>query len=384
MKLIKTYKYKLRPNATQRAIFEQWLGINRYLYNNALEHRITAYQSAKVSIHRFEQHKQLSEVRNSDGFKFLKLVPLQTLRDTLDRVNKAFESFFNGAGFPKFQKKRNYNSFSFKESVRIEGNKIKLPKIGFVKFFNSRTFEGKIKYTTVVKELNDWYVCICVEQQPTIRIDSQDVGIDMGIARLATLSDGTHYENPAFLKQYARELRILQRKLSRQKKGSNSMAKTVQQLAKLWQKIRRCRLDYLHKMTTEITRKYSVIYVEDLNLKGMTKSAKGTLEQPGKNVKAKSGLNRSLTDACIGIALEQLQYKTVFQSGIFEKVNPQYTSQKCSCCGHTSKNNRKSQELFLCEACFFTCNADDNASNNILGSGRTKSTQRRALACACA
>lgn len=379
MKLIKTYKYKLRPNATQKGTFEKWLGINRYLYNVALEHRITAYQSAKISVSRFDQYNQLVVAKKQPELSFLKDVHSEVLQETLDRVDKSFKNFFNGSGFPKFQGKDYYKSFTFKRSVRIEGNKIKLPKIGFVRFFNSRTFEGKIKYVTVVKEIDDWFVCVCVEQSPTIRIESQDVGIDMGIARLATLSDGTYYENPRFLNEYQRELRLLQRKLARQVKGSKSREKTKRKISKLWQKIRRCRLDYLHKMTTEITSKYNVIYVEDLNLKGMTKSAKGTMENQGKNVKAKSGLNRSLLDSCIGITFNQLEYKTKFQCGTFLKVNPAYTSQKCSECGHTSKNNRQSQEHFLCECCSHRANADDNASNNILGLGRTESRKRGAL-----
>lgn len=380
MKLIKTYKYKLRPNPTQKVTFESWLGINRYLYNNALEHRITAYQSAKVSVSRFDQYNQLVVAKKEAELSFLKQVHSEVLQETLDRVDKAFKSFYNGAGFPKFQGKRFYSSFTFKRSVEIKGNKIKLPKIGWVRFFNSRIFEGKIKYTTVVKELDDWYVCVCVEQNPIIRIDSQDVGIDMGVARLATLSDGTFYENPKFVKQYAKEMRILQRKLARQVKDSKSREKTKRKITKLYQKIRRCRLDYTHKMTTEITSKYNVIYVEHLNLKGMTKSSKGNAEQHGKMVKQKSGLNRVLLDTCIGITFNQLEYKTKFQSGTFLKVNPAYTSQKCSCCGHTSKNNRQSQELFLCEVCFFKANADDNASQNIISSGRTESRKRGALA----
>jgi len=382
VKLHKTYKYKLRPTVTQEATFESWLGICRYVYNNALEHRIISYKSAGVSISRFDQYNQLVVAKKEESLSFIKEVHSHVLGDTLDRVDKAYKTFFKGKGFPKFQGRLHYKSFTFKRSVSIKGNKIKLPKIGLVRFFNSRSFEGKIKTATIIKELNSWYICLVVEQSPTIRIESQDVGIDMGIARLATLSDGTYYENPKFLKKYQSQMRVLQRKLARQVKGSNSRAKTNHRLSKLWQKIRRCRLDYLHKMTTEITSKYNVIYIEDLKLGNMTKSAKGTIDNPGSKVKAKAGLNRVLRDACIGIIFKQLEYKTQFQCGTFIKVNPAYTSQKCSSCGHTSKVNRQSQKTFLCEACSFKANADDNASNNILGSGRTKSRQREALACA--
>jgi len=384
LKLIKTYKYKLKPNKRQRETFESWLGINRYVYNIALEHRITAYKSNKTSISKYEQYNQLTDAKTDSELSFLKTVHSQVLQETLDRVDKAYQSFFRGSGFPKFQKKGFYNSFTFKQGVRIEGNKVRLPKIGFVKFFNSRTFEGKIKTVTVIKEIDDWYVCFAVEISQTIRTDSQDVGIDMGITKLATLSDGTIIENPKFLNSLKRKLRILNRKLARQKKGSNSREKTKRKLAKTYQKLRRCRMDYIHKATTNITNLYDTIYVEDLKLKNMSKSSKGTAESSGKNVKAKSGLNRSLLDASIGIFFSQLEYKTKFSGGSFVKVNPAYTSQKCSVCEYTSKDNRKTQAGFECQSCGHKENADLNAAKNILGSGRSKSTERRALAHACA
>lgn len=383
LKVIKTYKYKLNPNKVQQATFDSWVGINRYLYNIALEHRITAYKSNKTSISKFEQYNQLTEAKKDVELFFLKRVHSQVLQETLDRVDKAYRNFFKGSGFPQFQKKGSYNSFTFKQGVRIEGNKVRLPKIGFVKFFNSRTFEGKIKTVTVIKELDKWYVCFAVETSPIIYINSQDVGIDMGITKLATLSDGTVIENPKFLNGLKNKIRILSRKLARQKKGSNSREKTKCKLAKTYQKLRRCRTDYLHKATTNITNKYGIIYVEDLKIKNMSKSSKGTAESPGKNVKAKSGLNRSLLDVSIGIFFSQLEYKTKFKGGHLEKVNPAYTSQKCSVCEYTSKKNRKTQSCFDCQSCGHKENADLNAAKNILGSGRTKSTQRRALAHAC-
>jgi len=380
LKLIKTYKYKLRPNKTQIATFESWLGINRYLYNIALEHRITAYQSNKTSISKFEQYNQLKECKDTAELSFLKLVHSQVLQETLDRVDKAFKNFFRGSGFPRFQKKGFYNSFTFKQGIRLECNKIRLPKIGFVRFFNSRRFEGKIKTATIIKELDSWYVCITVEEQPTIRLNSQEVGIDMGVAKLATLSNGRVIENPKFLSKFKSKIRILNRKLARQKKGSNLREKTKSKLAKTYQKLRRCRLDYIHKATTNITNEYGTIYVEDLKLSNMTKSAKGNSEKPGKNVKAKSGLNRSLLDSSIGIFLNQLEYKTAFKSGDFQKVNPQYTSQTCCECGYKSKNNRKTQSKFECLDCGHSDNADINAAKNIIGLGKSKSRQRGALA----
>lgn len=385
MKLFKTYKYKLKPNATQRGVFEQWLGSCRFLYNVALEHRILAWQSGRVSVSRFDQHNQLTKCKKMDGFEWLAEVHVSVARDALDRVDKAFRSFFrSGSGFPKFAKRDSYSSFTFKCPASVHGKFVKLPKIGLVRFYNSRTFDGKVKCVHISKELGGWYICFCVEQQPVARIESQDVGIDMGVVRLATLSDGTVYENPRTLEQHARKIRILQRKLARQKKGSNSREKTKHRLSKEWQKVRRKRSDHLHKVSTSICRDFTTIYIEDLLLANMTKSAKGTKENPGKMVKQKSGLSRSVLDAGLYQFRQMLEYKTAFQSGNVVAVNPAYTSQKCSCCGHVAKESRTSQSVFQCVSCSFAENADFNAALNIQASGRSLGTQRGALARACA
>lgn len=383
--MFKVYKYKLKPNVTQKNIFERWLGTCRYLYNVALEHRISVYQSAKVQVSRFEQYNQLVKCKKMDSFEWLAEVHSEVTQEALDRVDKSFKNFFkSGFGFPKFAKRDKYSSFTFKRSVSVHGKFVRLPKIGLVRFYNSRTFEGKIKYVHIVKELNSWYICFCVEQQPVARIESQDVGIDMGVVRLATLSDGSYFENPKFLAQHARKIRILQRKLARQKKGSNSREKTKHRLAKEWQKVRRKRSDHLHKVSTSICRKFTTIYIEDLKLANMTKSSKGTIKNPGKMVKQKAGLNKSILDAGLHQFRQMLEYKTAFQSGTLVAVNPVYTSQTCSCCGHIAKENRTSQSVFQCVSCSFAENADVNAAKNIRASGRSLSTKREALACACA
>lgn len=385
MKLIKTYKYKLKPNATQRKTFEQWLGTCRYLYNMALEHRITAWKSAQVSVSRFDQYNQLVEAKNTVGLEWIKEVHSEVLQETLDRVDKAFKNFFkSNFGFPKWAKRDKYHSFTFKRSVSIHGKNVKLPKIGMVRFYNSRTFEGKIKYVTIVKELNGWYICFCVEQEQTTHSESQAVGIDLGVRRLATLSDGTFFENQKILQKYQKELRRKQRKLARQQKGSKSREKTKWQLQKLHQKIRRCRTDYNHKVSHTITRNYSEIYMENLNLKGMVKSAKCTVDNHGRNVKQKSGLNKSLIDAGLYQLRKMIEYKTVHQGGIFLTVNPRFTSQTCPNCGHIAKENRPTQSIFQCVSCSFTGNADEVAAKNILASGRSLSAKDGTLVRICA
>lgn len=380
--LILTYKYKLKPNATQKNTFEWWLGVCRYVYNLALEHRITSYQSG-TPVGRFDQYNQFVECKRE--FPWLSEVHSEVTQETLDRVDNAYQKFFKGAGFPKWAKKDEYRSFTFKRSVSVQGDFVKLPKIGLVRFYNSRTFRGKIKYVNIVKEIDSWYVCFCVEQPSPIQSsENQAVGIDMGVARLASLSSGSFFENPRHFNRFKKALRLKQRKLARQKRGSKSRLKTKCQLTKLHQKIRRCRTDYLHKVSTQITGTFNKVYVEDLKLNNMTKSAKGTVEKPGKNVRQKTGLNRSLNDAGIGQFLTMLEYKALRNGGEFIRVNPAYTSQTCSDCGYKSPENRESQSLFVCKSCGERHNADTNASKNILALGKSLSTQRGALARACA
>lgn len=370
--MLKTFKYKLKPNKSQRITFAQWLGSCRYLYNVALEHRITAWQSGRKSVSEFDQNMELPKCKKLEGFEWLGNVQSQVLQDVIKRVEVSYKNFYRGAGFPKWAKKHSYSSFRFPQitNFRIENNRIRLPKIGWVQLYYHRSIQGKVKQITIVKEINSWNVCVVCEIEPRpFKGEHQALGIDLGVARLATLSTGEHFDNPLFYKSYQDQLRRKQRKLSRQVKQSNSWYKTKHQIRKLHQKVRRCRSYYLHYVSHSITSRYNVVYMEDLKLKGMTRSAKGTLENPGKNVKQKNGLNRSLVDSGLGMLTNMIEYKTLHQLGAFHRVPAHYTSQTCPECGHTDKDNRKSQADFKCTCCSFAANADQVAAKNILSSG---------------
>lgn len=321
----KVFKYKLRPNSTQRNTFEQWTGTCRFVYNLALEHRITAYQSAKVSVSEFDQNNELKHIKKTEGFQWIGDVYSQVLQDVVKRVDRSYKNFFRGAGFPKWAKRGQYNSFTFPQinNLRIENNRIKLPKIGFVKLWYHRNIEGIPKQIQIVKQLNSWYICIVCKIEPKqFKGENQAVGIDLGVTRLATLSDGSYFNNPKFFNHYRSKLRIKQRKLSRQKKFGANWYKTKHQISKLHHKIANCRKDYLHKVSHEITSKFNIVIMEDLKLSNMTKSAKGTLESHGKMVKQKSGLNRSLLDSGLAMLSTMIEYKTKHQGGLFSNVLP--------------------------------------------------------------
>ena len=156
--MIKTFKYKLRPTKSQKNCFEQWLGSCRFLYNVALEHRISHYQSTGKGVNYYDQANELKSIKQTEGFKWLKLVPSQTLQDVLERLEKTYKAFFKGGGFPKWAKKYKYHSFTIKSIKTDTHNRFQLPKIGSVKYFNSRPIAGKLKRATITKEGNSWFI----------------------------------------------------------------------------------------------------------------------------------------------------------------------------------------------------------------------------------
>ena len=366
MTITKTYKYKLKPTKRQQKQFVDWLGTCRFVYNLALEYKTMMYQEHGISLGKYDLIKELTSAKKAKGFEWIKQVNAQTLQQVIIRLDKAFKSFFSGAGYPNFAKKDFYKSFTIPQHIKHINGRFKLPKIGLLNYFKNQELEGAIKQATIIKEVDGWYICVMTKQEKQVPIiditnENQVVGVDMGISKVITLSSGSQIDNPKHLNKYKSKLRILQRKLSRQVKGSNNRNKIKQLIAKVHLKIRRCREDFLHKASTSIVSSFDCIVVENLNLQGMTKRAKEV------NVKAKSGLNRNLLDVGIGKFFTMLDYKAKWQGKTFVKVDPAYTSQTCSDCGCISKDNRKSQSKFQCIECGFESNADVNAAKNIKG-----------------
>lgn len=388
MKINKTYKYKLKLTSSQEDCVISWLHTCRAIYNLSLETRVHAYKSIKKNLSSYDLQKQLTELKGEDGYEWIKKVPSQSLQNVIERMDSAYKSFFRGGGFPKFKNRYSYSSITLK-SIKLDENtnNFVLPKLGNVKVFWSREPKGMLKRATITKENNSFFISILTEQDVNINpieyhSDKQAVGIDMGVKHFVVSSDGEYVDNPQFVKKHKSQLRILQRKLERQNKGSHNWQKTKNRITNLHLKTRRQRLDFLHKTANLFLNPYDFILAEKLQIKNMTKSAKGTIEEPGKNIKQKSGLNRSLLDLGIGMFFGILQYKSQWQGKTFFQVPPQYTSQKCSICGYIDKENRKTQSEFLCIKCGHEQNADENASNNILREGISHFCQREVLACA--
>jgi putative transposase len=367
-KRITTYKLKLKPTVDQSAKLDQWLGVCRLIYNLGLDTRIQAYQKKKVSVSKSELQLQVKELANE--YPWVKDIQAQVRQDPLVRLERSYKNFFRGEGFPKFAKKGEYRSFTFPQGVVLRGNKLFLPKFGELSFFSGKrdlsTFV--IKQGKIIKEPTGWFISLMGEVD-VYHLEKNDrkIGIDIGIANYIVTSDGEFVANPQIKKSFAKRIRIKQRSIARKKKGSSRRKKEVIALKKLYFKERNSRNDFQQKLSTRLINENQVIVAEELMFSNMTKSARGTTEEPGGMVKQKSGLNRSLMDVAGYSFFGMLSYKADWYGRTFVKVNPKNTSIECPCCGHTEKGNRRTQAVFLCLNCGYTKHADYVAANNILG-----------------
>ena len=308
---------------------------------------------------------------------WLKDCNAQALQQSMKNLSQALMNFFAGrANFPRFKAKGKKDSCRFPQSVKADqnNNRIYLPKIGWVRYRNSRQTIGIIKNVTVTAKCGKWYVSIQTEYEQEKPIHSGgDIGIDMGIVRFATLSNGQYFNPVNAFKTLKGRLAKLQRQLKRKTKGSNNWKKLVAKIGKLHKRIANIRKNFLHQISNTISKNHATVYVEDLQVKNMSKSAKGTKENPGKMVKQKSGLNRAILDQAWYEFRRQLEYKLRWRGGQLIPVSPQYTSQCCPACGHTAKANRTTQALFACVQCGYTENADVVGAMNVLQRGRALS-----------
>lgn len=358
MQPVKAYKYKLRTNAKFVAGCSATLNVCRELYNAALQERRDAWQINRLSINYHAQAIQLpqiKQVREDVGE-----VHSQVLQDALRRVKKAFDAFFrrcrNGEtpGYPRYKPASRYDSFTYPQSgFRLEGDKIHLSRIGSCRVRLSRPIEGTIKTCTIKREADGWYVVFAVEENqcPFFPKTGEAVGLDVGIENFATLSTGRTVENPEFLRGSEGELKTAQRKVSRRRKGSKRRRKAVNLLAKKHQEIARGRADFHHKTALNIVREFDAIAVEDLNVRGMVRN---------------HHLAKSISDAGWSQFILILTSKAESAGRKVIKVNPSYTSQDCSRCGHRNRI-RLATRIYRCSKCDLVIHRDRNGALNVKG-----------------
>ncbi len=365
--------YRLLPTPAQEAVLRGHCGHARYVWNLAVEQHAHWHPGRQGAPGYLEQCRQLTAARA--GHPWLaagsQTVQQQALRD-FARAMAAFFDPGNPAGRPSWRKAGRDEGFRIvgrgtQWEVRRVSRKVGqvwVPKAGWVRFRWSRAVPPDTKsYRVTMDRAGRWHIAFAAVPDPIPAPgNGQVVGIDRGVAVSAALSTGELLHAPALTGRERTRLRRLQRKLARANRGSNRRGRVKHAIARLRARESDRRTDWAEKASTDIARRFDVIRVEDLQIKNMTRSARGTRENPGRNVRAKAVLNRGILRSGWGLLVRRLKQKA---PGRVEKVKPHYTSQRCSACGQVDENSRESQAAFRCTSCGFACNADVNAAKNI-------------------
>jgi putative transposase len=375
----KAYKFRLKTNPVIEQKLWLYAGHCRFVWNYFWAMNQFRLENKQRILRYAEMDYWSKLLKASDEYGFLKEAPAHILQQKLKDLDKAYQDGFDRnqphKRLPTKRKKALHSSFRFPEpkQFKIKNKRIFLPKLGWLSFFQSQKIEGELKNATLSYKAGHWYISLQVECENTLAQAKGSIALDLGVAQLVTgvteanevkIFTGTH----SYRKQ-EQKLKLLQQKLSRKVKFSKNWSKQKRKVQYLHASIANTRRHHLHKISHTICKNHAVIYMEDLKVKNMSKSAKGSIEHPGRNVSAKAGLNKSILDQGWGELRRQLEYKSSWRGGIVIPINPQYTSQTCSRCSYTDKENRKTQATFECTACGFQMNADENAARNIMAAG---------------
>lgn len=391
----RAHKYKLRPTPDQVTQFSREAGHARFVWNLMLERQKQRLDKG-LFVESFDaMSAQLPGLKKQHPF--LKEASSNALQQRLKDLRKAFNDFFDPSqpskGFPQFKKKYRHDRTRYQNyypkmvgqwTVEVQHNRIRLPKAGWVRMHQSQRLWGHIKYATLSRDADGWYVSITCELTPAEQrahlqslIDrhvlprhqpTSVIGGDLGVRNLLALSDGTLFKGCGKLKELESRLVTLQQALSRKVKGSKAYYEMVNRLARIHKRIRDARTAHLREVVTDLRKNHAVVVLEDLRVKSMTKSARGTVENPGVNVQQTSNLNKSILDRGWGLLGRLLDSALEPSGGFVLRVPPAYTSQTCSACGHVASSNRV-KDRFRCEKCSFEKDADVNAALNILELG---------------
>ena len=358
----RSFKYRLYPNREQTEALEYQLSEARALYNASLQERRDAWRGHSVSRNYYDQANQLKEIRDAGD---LGLANYSACQDVLRRVDKTFRTFFRRvkagekAGYPRFKGRDRFSSYTFPawaDGCHLTDNgRLKVQGVGIVKLKMHRPIAGEIKTLTLKCEAGKWYACFSVVVEcPATKPLSGAIGIDVGLTSFAALSDGQLIENPRHYRYGQAALRIAQRRVARRRKGGNGRRKAVRLLQKTHAHIKDQRSDFHHKVSRQIADNYGLVAVEDLNIKGLSRSM----------------LSKSVSDAGWGMFLAKLAYKVEETGGQFVQVNPCNTSQVCSGCGCLPDVPKTlADRVHYCPHCGLVLDRDVNAARNILTLG---------------
>jgi putative transposase len=367
-------RYRLVPTPAQEAVLRDHCAHARFTWNLAVEQHAHWHPGRKSAPRYLEQCRQLTAARAEHQWlrQGCQMVQQQALRD----FAQAMAAFFdpeNPAGRPSWRKAgrdegfrivgRRGQHWDVRRLSRHVGE-VRVPKAGWVRFRWSRAVPPSAKSYRVTRDrAGRWHVAFAaIPESVPAPGNGQVVGVDRGVAISAALSTGELLTVPPLTGTERKRLLRLERKLARAMQKSKRRARVKLAIAKLKVRQADIRKDWAEKTSTDLAHRFDVIRVENLDVKGMTRSARGTTAEPGRNVGQKAGLNRGILGSSWGLLVRRLQDKAL---GRVEKVNAAYTSQRCSACGHIAAESRKSQALFACVACGYACNADVNAARNI-------------------
>jgi putative transposase len=356
------------------------------LYNAALQERRDAWAHSKTGINYGDQSAQLSEIRNvrPDQARW----SFSSQQATLRRLNKAFAGFFGRVkagqtpGYPRFKGNARFDSVQWPkdgDGARWlpDQRRVYLQGVGQVKVHLHRRVEGIVKTVQVKRQGRRWMLVLSCDDVPTKPLPATggQAGIDVGVVTYATLSDGTAVANPRWARQQAGRLEVAQQRLQRAKRGSNNRVARRETVAALHRKIANRRKDFHHKQARELAVRYDLLVVEDLKIANMLRRAKPKPDPDHpeqflpNGARAKSGLNRSISDAGWGQFVSILRAKAEDAGRTWIEVDPRHTSDGCERCGHAAPENRVTQAEFVCQRCGHTAPSDEHAARNILRAG---------------
>ena len=361
----RVFVYKLKPTAVQEAGLDGYLDATRHLYNAALEHRIAVYKATGKGVSRFEQEREIKDVRRLPGWEDLAACNTNPLHDAIIQLDKSYQSFFRRvergerAGFPRFKSAGRWNSFVFATyghgvSLDEDAQRLRVSKVGSIRVRLHRPLEGRPTQVRIVRKVDGWYAhIVCDVGVAPPKREGDRTALDLGIESFATLAGGEQIENPRHLRTAHRDLVSAQRSLARKRRGSNRRRKQRDRVALLHLKVARSRRDFHHKLARRLVDDFAGVAVEDLRTANLMRHGP-----------FKRGLNRSIADAGWAQFVEILTSKAEEAGTEVVKVDPRNTSQACSGCGAIVKKGLGVRQ-HDCQ-CGTSLHRDHNAALNIL------------------
>lgn len=353
--LRKAFLYRLYPNREQQAALTVQFGHARFVYNWALATRNAHYKEHGTGIGYYALKRMMTELKRQSDCDWLKEADSQALQAKIEDLNRAFVNFFEGrARFPRFKKRHSRQSIRYPQRFKFDGDRVYLPKVGWVKTVIHRPMEGKPKSLTVSKtKSGEYYVSVLCETEISVRPNGMPpVGVDLGLKDFAVLSTGEKIEHPGHLRKAERRLKKLQRRMSRKKKGSSNRNKARLLVARQHEHIARSRADFLHKLSRRLVSEHGTIHLEDLNIPGMLTNHK---------------LAKSIADSAWGMFGRFCEYKAEWYGSRVVRIHRFYPSSKtCSVCGCINHDLALADRFWTCENCGAYHDRDINAAINIM------------------